>query len=192
MSVQTAPPWSQDLYQQGLAFAARAHTHQRLPGSRLPYILHVAQVAAEVAAILVVEPDLDGNLALGCALLHDVLEDTAVTRAELEACFGEAIAAGVVALSKDPNLPKQKAMADSLNRIRQQPREVWLVKLADRITNLQLPPKHWSADKVRGYRSEAQLILEQLGEASPLLAERLREKIAGYPGDGSQQGGQLF
>jgi GTP diphosphokinase / guanosine-3',5'-bis(diphosphate) 3'-diphosphatase len=71
-------------------------------------------------------------------------------------------------------------MADSLRRIKLQPREVWLVKLADRIVNLQPPPEHWQADKIAAYRAEARVILAALGEASPLLAARLAEKIEAY------------
>jgi (p)ppGpp synthase/HD superfamily hydrolase len=55
-----------------------------------------------------------------------------------------------------------------------------MVKLADRICNLQPPPAHWSPERVAAYRTEAQLILETLGDASPHLAERLRGKITNY------------
>jgi (p)ppGpp synthase/HD superfamily hydrolase len=71
-------------------------------------------------------------------------------------------------------------MEDSLRRIRQQPREVWRVKLADRITNLQPPPSYWTPEKRGKYRAEAVTILDALGEASPFLATRLRGKIEAY------------
>jgi (p)ppGpp synthase/HD superfamily hydrolase len=71
-------------------------------------------------------------------------------------------------------------MADSLRRLRDQPREVQLVKLADRITNLAPPPAHWSADKRRAYRAEAVTIADTLGDASPTLQARLRARIAAY------------
>ena len=71
-------------------------------------------------------------------------------------------------------------MQDSIVRIRKQPKEVWMVKLADRITNLQPPPKHWNKAKVKKYRNGAILILEKLGEANPYLAQRLNKKIAEY------------
>ena len=71
-------------------------------------------------------------------------------------------------------------MRDSLARIRQEPREVWMVKLADRISNLMPPPAHWTKQKCAAYQEEARLILETLGEASPLLARRLGEKIEAY------------
>jgi (p)ppGpp synthase/HD superfamily hydrolase len=55
-----------------------------------------------------------------------------------------------------------------------------MVKLSDRITNLQPPPRHWSKEKTRTYRSEAILILDKLGDANRYLAERLKTKIAEY------------
>lgn len=94
--------------------------------------------------------------------------------------FGVAVADGLRALSKDKAVPKAEQMADSLRRIQEQPREVWIVKLADRAVNMEPAPAHWSMDKRRTYQPQASTILEQLGSASPSLAERLREKIARY------------
>jgi len=71
-------------------------------------------------------------------------------------------------------------MIDSINRIKQQPKEVWAVKLADRITNLQEPPSHWNNDKKKSYLEEAGLILSELSEGNNYLAERLREQIKNY------------
>ena len=72
--------------------------------SGLPYAVHVSSVAMEVIAALEVEPGRDGELAVACALLHDVLEDTATTRAEVETAFGPKVGAGVAALTKDAAL----------------------------------------------------------------------------------------
>jgi len=149
----------------------------------MPYLVHVVSVATEVIASFTAAESprgLDEDLAIACALLHDTVEDTETTRAEIEAKFGEAVAAGVAALSKNPELPKADQMADSLRRIRDQPREVWMVKLADRITNLAEPPHYWSRDKRIAYRDEAIVIAEALGTASPPLEARIRQRIADY------------
>lgn len=177
----TPPPWSPDRYLQAARFAARAHLTQKYPGSELPYLLHVTTVAAEVMAALAREPAALPDLAVVCALLHDTVEDCGVQAEALAAEFGPEVAAGVLALSKDPALPKDQAMADSLRRIQAQPREVWMVKLADRIANLEPPPHYWGPAKVAAYRTEALAILEALGAASPHLHARLRAKIADYP-----------
>ena len=172
--------WSQKTYATAFRFAAEAHNGQLYPGTDLPYIMHVSFVGMEVMAALVQEPERDGNLAVQCALLHDVIEDTVVGYEEIEAGFGTAVAHGVLALTKNPNLPKDEQMADSLHRIRQQPHEIWLVKLADRITNLAQPPHYWTREKKVRYQAEARQIHAALHEASPYLSQRLLTKIEAY------------
>jgi (p)ppGpp synthase/HD superfamily hydrolase len=174
--------WSQEEYIRAYRFAALAHQGQTVPGTAIPYLMHLSLVSMEVIAALSVETGHDGDLAVACALLHDTLEDTAVTDKELRTAFGPVVAEGVRALSKAPTLPKAEQMADSLRRIRAQPREVAMVKLADRITNLQPPPAHWAEAKIAAYRAESVEILRALGEASPALAARLATKIRLYPG----------
>ncbi|MEO8843584.1 MAG: HD domain-containing protein [Kofleriaceae bacterium] len=168
-----------DRYVAALRFAAIKHEGQRMTGGELPYLVHVASVASEVIAAL--EPGLDGDLAVQCALLHDTLEDTPTTFDELAAEFGRAVADGVLALSKiDDSIPKDDRMADSLRRIRLQPREVWIVKLGDRITNLAPPPEQWSSEKRRAYQAEAVVIADALGTASPVMDARIRARIGAY------------
>jgi (p)ppGpp synthase/HD superfamily hydrolase len=171
----------QDRYIEAYRFAARAHQGQKVPDTDIPYLMHLSLVSMEVIASFSVEPGCDAALAVQCALLHDVIEDTATPFEQLSGDFGRAVADGVLALTKDERLPgKQARMEDSLRRIRQQPREVWRVKLADRITNLQPPPSYWTPEKRGKYRAEAVTILDALGEASPFLATRLSGKIEAY------------
>lgn len=171
----------QESWLQAWHFAARAHRAQKLPGTDLPYLVHVGAVAMEVLVAHQQDPLEHPSIAVQCALLHDVLEDTSTQESELVACFGDAVAAGVRALTKDASLSKREAMLDSLYRIKTQPVDVWAVKLADRITNLASPPSHWSLEKIASYREEAQLILDALQDAHPLLARRLANRIAEYP-----------
>lgn len=172
--------WEQDRYVQALNFASDAHRGQLVPGSQRPYDTHLAKVAMEVIAALAHAPTADGNLAVACALLHDTLEDTEATFLAINAAFGSAVAHGVLALTKNKSLPKEEQMPDSLNRILQNPTEVAMVKLADRITNLAPPPSHWTREKCTAYREEAKTILATLGHANAYLAERLAAKIEAY------------
>lgn len=168
-----------ELYVAAVAFAADRHHAQLVPGSRLPYLVHVVSVAAEVIAALS-DTDLDPDLAVQCALLHDTIEDTQTTHAEIAERFGIAVANGVQALSKDGTLAKAEQMADSLRRIHEQPKAVWAVKLADRITNLAPPPRHWTKGKCSAYRVQAREILDALGEANAVLAKRMHDRIEAY------------
>ena len=169
--------WTQEGYLAAIRFAAEAHDVQTVPGTKLPYLLHVSSVAMEIIAALGVEPDCDQELAVQCAILHDVVEDTPVTVDQIRDAFGPEVAQGVSALSKSDELPKEERLLDSLRRIREQPAEVWMVKLADRITNLQPPPAHWTADKISRYREEAVAIHESLGDASACAATALPPPI---------------
>jgi (p)ppGpp synthase/HD superfamily hydrolase len=168
-----------ETYFRALEFAARAHADQKTP-TGLPYIVHPSCVVMELIRALREEQGLDEDFAVTCALLHDVLEDTQTPAAELGREFGPQVLAAVQALTKNANLPKEERMEDSLKRILQQPREVAMVKLADRIANLAPPPAIWTAWKIREYRKEAQRILEALRGASAFLAQRFEERLATY------------
>ena len=102
-----------------------------------------------------------------------------------------AVADGVMALTIDETIGldlgkferRWLQMEDYLRRIKQQPHEIWMVKMADRITNLQPPPEHWTDRMIERYREGAELIYRELAPASGYLGERLRVKIDRY-GDG--------
>ena len=172
----------QDLYQEAIKFASAKHLEQDqiVPGTNLPYVVHLSNVAMEILVAGSHTDKFDTRFAVQVALLHDTLEDTATTRKELETKFGKEVAKAVSALSKNLKLPKAEQMADSLKRIKKLRPEVWAVKLADRITNLQAPPPHWDQQKINDYRDEAIQILAALREGNDDLAGRLEGKIEAY------------
>ncbi|WP_409416900.1 HD domain-containing protein [Flavobacterium sp. PS2] len=172
----------QSIYQKTIIFATLKHleNNQLIPDSQLPYVVHLSNVAMEILIASNNTKEFDINFAIQIALLHDTLEDTATTFDELELEFGIEIAEGVSALTKNGDLPKEERMLDSLNRILPQRKEVWAVKLADRITNLQKPPKSWDSPKKRKYKEEAETILEKLKGANQYLENRLLIKIQEY------------
>ncbi len=173
--------WNQDIYMKAWNYACAKHIGQTVPGTDLPYVNHVGNVAMEVLAALSVETYLSPDLAVQCALLHDTVEDTQTTLEDILGEFGEDVANGVSALTKNMDLPDKRAsMVDSIERIKICPREVWIVKLADRIVNLQPAPFYWTEGKIETYRTEALLILDELGSASAFLESRLSEKISSY------------
>jgi guanosine-3',5'-bis(diphosphate) 3'-pyrophosphohydrolase len=170
----------QSIYQETILFAAERHGEQKIPGGDVPYIVHVSNVCMEVLFAATQTENFNLTLAVQAALLHDVLEDTQTAETELEGKFGKVVADGVKALTKNESLPKDQQMSDSLRRIKLQPQEIWAVKLADRITNLQPPPACWSREKVLNYKKDAVLIYETLKEGNPYLADRLKLEIERY------------
>ena len=180
--------WSQEKYLKAYRFAAEKHTNecknseegQLFPGTNWSYVVHLSMVSMEIIAALKYESDINGDLAIQSAILHDTIEDTYTTRYELQSKFGQKVADGVQSLTKDEGIKEQDQMLDSLRRIKLGSKEIGMVKLADRITNLQPPPGHWTNDKKKKYLKEAQLIYDELKDASEYLSGRLRDKIQNY------------
>ena len=174
--------FSQEVYLKALAYASKAHGEQKTPKGH-PYVVHITSVAMEVIHACE-KSGLDeekSNLAIVCALLHDTIEDTDITYDDLYTHFSPEVADGVEALSKDKNLKtKKEQMQDSLEKLMNQPYEVQMVKLADRITNLSKPPKHWNNEKKKNYLGEAKFILSCLKNSNIHLSVRLEEKIKEY------------
>ena len=173
---------TQSFYQKAIKFAAAKHAEQNqtVPGTNLPYVVHLSNVAMEILIASFNTENLDVDFAVQVALLHDTIEDTSTTFDELEREFGTDIAKAVQALTKNTDLPKEQQMIDSLKRIKSMLPEVWAVKLTDRITNLQPPPPHWDNDRKNRYREEAKLIHSELKGGNEFLAKRLEKKIEEY------------
>ena len=83
-----------------LAFAMDAHGDQTRKGGDIPYVSHLLGVAS-----LVLEAGGDEDMAIA-GLLHDTIEDTEVTVADLEANFGPRVAAIVVGCTDTDENPK--------------------------------------------------------------------------------------
>ena len=173
--------WNQDKYIKAWNYASKIHNGQLLPSSDIPYINHIGLVAMEAMSAIANGNVDNPDLLIQCALLHDSIEDTPSTYEDILSTFGVDVADGVLALSKNKNLQsKQEQMDDSLNRIMKQPKEIWMVKLSDRITNLQPPPEKWDKTKINNYREEAKQILGKLADANNFLSNRLQSKITNY------------
>lgn len=161
-----------------ILFASLAHKEQKMMDPEVPYLTHLISVAANVLeAYYNGEEKFDLDYALKLAILHDTIEDTAVTYEELEHRYGKEIAQGVMALSKNDNLPYQDRLHDSIDRINASSREVAIVKLSDRIYNLMIKPEKWSKEKWDNYLDESEYIVVQLGRCNKYLKEKLENRV---------------
>jgi len=118
------------------AFGEAAHVGQfRVSGA--PYVSHPLAVAETLAAW-----HLDSQ-ALIAALLHDVMEDTAITKQEIADLFGNAAAELVDGVSKLDRIEDQsfeEAQAENFRKMllaMARDVRVILIKLADRLHNMQ-------------------------------------------------------
>ncbi len=170
----------QEIYQKSIKFAAERHKGQKIKGTNSSYIVHLSNVAMEVIMAYHAEPNFDIEYAVQLALLHDVLEDTDTTLDEVKTSFGREVAMGVLALTKNEELPKEEQIYDSLIRINKLRTEVAIVKLCDRLSNLQKPPVFWTKDKIAAYLEDAKMISRMLANKHKYLNNRLENKIAAY------------
>jgi len=123
------------LVERAFEFSESAHRGQfRKSGE--PYITHPLAVASILS-----EWRLDAE-GLAAALLHDVMEDTSVTRGEIESTFGKPVAAMVDGLSKLDQIEfatREDAQAESFRKMllaMARDVRVILIKLADRLHNM--------------------------------------------------------
>lgn len=117
-------------------FAAEAHKDMRRRSGE-PYIYH----PLEVACICVSELGL-GTTSVISALLHDVVEDTTVTLAVIQAEFGEKVATIIEGLTKIAHAVQEADSSEQSQTFRKILRSlvkdvrVILVKIADRLHNM--------------------------------------------------------
>lgn len=119
-----------------IRFATEAHRGTGRRGKGFPYILHPLE-AMTIVATMTDDPDL-----LAAAVLHDTIEDTAVTRDDLKREFGERVARLVTEetderLAQDGHpLTWQERKQRDMSRLAAASREVKIVALGDKLSNM--------------------------------------------------------
>ena len=99
---------------EALDFAAQRHSAQRRKGpDAAPYVNHLIEVAMLCATVGGVE-DVEVLIA---AVLHDVLEDTPTSAAEVEERFGARVRELVESLSDDKSLPRPRRREITLEEL---------------------------------------------------------------------------
>jgi guanosine-3',5'-bis(diphosphate) 3'-pyrophosphohydrolase len=153
-----------------LAFAAHKHRDQRRKDAEAsPYINH----PIALAEILAGEGGVTDIEVLAAALLHDTIEDTATTDAELRAEFGDRIADMVVEVTDDESLPKADKKRLQIERAPGLSQGAKLVKLADKICNLRdvadRPPAKWTLERRQEYFEWASRVIDGVRGVHPRL-----------------------
>jgi GTP diphosphokinase / guanosine-3',5'-bis(diphosphate) 3'-diphosphatase len=151
-------------------FAAEKHATQRRKGvGGEPYINHLLEVAHLIARHA---DSRDSNLIVA-GLLHDTIEDTGVTSAELEERFGTDVASLVVEVTDDKSLPKETRKALQVRNAPKKSARAQVIKLADKISNLrsilEKPPEGWGFERKRQYFDWAKQVVDRLAAPNPVL-----------------------
>ncbi len=152
------------------AFAAHKHRDQRRKDAKVsPYINHpleLARVLAEIGGVT-------DAATLCAALLHDTIEDTATTAHEIEREFGPEVAALVCEVTDDKTLPKAERKRLQQEHAASLSSKAKLVKLADKICNLNdialSPPADWDVIRKREYFDWAKGVIDRLRGVDPKL-----------------------
>lgn len=165
-----------------LAFAAHKHRDQRRKDTAAtPYINH----PIALANVLANEAHIDDETILIAAILHDTIEDTDTTEAELVATFGRDIAAIVVEMTDDKLLPKDERKRRQVVNAGTLSRHARIVKLADKICNLRdisrSPPAGWSLERQQAYFDWAGAVIDGFRGTHPVLEALFDDALARKP-----------
>ncbi|MGO6673878.1 bifunctional (p)ppGpp synthetase/guanosine-3',5'-bis(diphosphate) 3'-pyrophosphohydrolase [Rhizobium leguminosarum] len=170
---QYKPDANEALLNKAYVYAMQKHGQQKR-ASGDPYISHPLEVAA-----ILTDMHLDEST-IAVALLHDTIEDTTATRAEIDELFGEDIGRLVEGLTKIKKLDlvtKKAKQAENLRKLLlaiSDDVRVLLVKLADRLHNMRTLD-HMSADKRARISEETMEIYAPL--AGRMGMQDMREEL---------------
>lgn len=156
---------------EALELASIKHRDQRRKDREAsPYINHPIAVARTLW-----DAGVRDQTTLVAAILHDTIEDTATTRDELAARFGDAVATVVAEVTDDKSLPKaarKQAQVDHAPHLSDAAKRV---KLADKTCNLRdmvdSPPLDWPEQRRLEYFRWADRVVAGLRGVSPALEQ---------------------
>ncbi len=157
------PEADEDLLNRAYVFSMRAHGSQ-LRASGDPYFSHPIEVAG-----ILTDLKLDAET-IATGILHDTIEDTVATQAEIDRLFGPSVGRlvdGVTKLSKIEAQTDTERQAENLRKFllaMSNDIRVLLVKLADRLHNMRTLHFIKSEDKRRRIARETMDIYAPLAE----------------------------
>ena len=161
-----------------LRFSAEKHNDQRRRDAKAsPYINHPIQVAETLWSVGAVR---DGAL-LAAAILHDTIEDTDATPAEIEREFGEEVLSLVLEVTDDKSLPKEVRKQLQIENASSKSSKAKMLKLADKICNVHdliySPPSNWSLKRKQEYLLGSERVVQGVRGSSRELEARYDEVL---------------
>ncbi len=139
-------------------FAAEKHRYQRRKGfNQIPYINH----PLKVANLLIECGENESNLLIS-SILHDVIEDTDATEAEVTEKFNSEIAKLVLEVSDNKELPYTTRKELQVKKAPGLSHDAKLIKVADKICNIRdflVYPVDWSPERKLAYLDWAKLVV---------------------------------
>jgi (p)ppGpp synthase/HD superfamily hydrolase len=175
---------------QALHFAAVKHRDQRRKNQEAsPYINH----PIAVANLLATEGDVTDLVTLLGAILHDTLEDTLTTPAELETTFGAAVRQVVEEVTDDKSLPKAERKRLQIEHAPHLSHRAQQIKLADKINNVRditaSPPADWPLERRQEYLNWTEQVIAGCRGANRALEDLYDRVLAEGKRELDREGG---
>ena len=161
------------------SFAAKKHRDQKRKGNDgEPYINHPIEVANLLANV----GGVDDTDVIVAALLHDTVEDCAVSVEEVSEQFGTAVAGYVREVTDDKSLPKEKRKRLQVEHAPHLSHGAKQIKLADKISNIRdvtdNPPDDWDLQRRREYVEWGENVVAGLRGANTALEASFDEVVS--------------
>ena len=169
-----------------IEFALEAHGGDYRDGEApLPYVTHPIEV---MSLLRYVGGVMDEEL-LVIACLHDVLEESSLTRESISAQFGERVAVGVESLTRyEPTEEERAGLTEEqvwelrssimLSEIAEMSTEIQGVKLADRLANIRQAKVTRKPKKLARYRRQTEEILRLIPQSvNPKLWQAIYDEL---------------
>lgn len=143
-------------------FAANKHKGQFRKGNlNTPYINHPVKVAYVLEKVGVTD-----QVVLAAAILHDVIEDTDATHSDLKNVFNKKVADIVEEVSDNKYLSRDERKAFQISNASNLTYEARLIRIADKICNVQdicgKDSPDWSYERKYEYLEWAKEVVEEL------------------------------
>ena len=160
-------------------FSAERHKTQRRKGAEgSPYINHPIDVAEMLWSVGSVR-DIQVIIA---AILHDTVEDTRTTPAEIEEHFGPVVRSLVQEVTDDKSLPKLERKRLQIEHAPHLSTGAKQIKLADKISNIHdvafAPPADWPYQRRVDYLTWAERVVDGLRGCNEALEQSFDETIS--------------
>jgi GTP diphosphokinase / guanosine-3',5'-bis(diphosphate) 3'-diphosphatase len=162
-----------------LRYSAEKHSEQRRRDAKAsPYINHPIQVTETLWSVGGVRDE----ALLVAAILHDTIEDTDATPAEIEREFGADVLGLVLEVTDDKSLPKEVRKQLQIETAPHKSPRAKMLKLADKACNvydlIHSPPSNWSLKRKQEYLQWTEKVVKGLRGASRELEARYDEALA--------------
>ena len=154
--------------------AAKGHALDQRKHDGLPYVNHII----EVLNIMIYGEVTDSDVLIA-AVLHDVLEDTDISRHEIKHRFGSDVLTLVDEVTEDKSLTREKRKVGAIATIERASAAALNIKLADLISNMSaIPP--WNEAKITRYLLHCEQVVKAIAKRSGSVSYGLLELAKFY------------